>query len=284
MRTKNPDPALIVETADGMFDLTTADGSITSMMDLLRRGQSEAEGYDEVARRVSAAADEIDPEDVLSNLTVPCMPEEVWAAGVTYEISEQAREEESAMPDIYMDVYRSDRPEIFFKATPSRTVGPGESIGVRTDSEWDVPEPELGVVLHHGEVIGYTIGNDVSSRSIEGENPLYLPQAKVYNRSCAIGPAVVSADGVDPTDMEISMQIRRGADVMFDGTTSTSNLKRSLEELVEHCLRSDAVPEMMVLLTGTSLVPGDGFTLLPEDEVSIHIDEIGTLHNHVVSV
>ncbi len=209
----------------------------------------------------------------------------MWAAGVTYQISEEARKAESGKPEVYMDVYDSDRPELFMKATPSRTVGPGEAIGVRGDSTWDVPEPELGVVLHRGDVVGYTIGNDVSSRDIEGKNPLYLPQAKVYDRCCSIGPCVASAETVeDPHDLEMSLTIERDGETVYEDSTSTSEMVNSCEELVSYLGRHNSLPETLVLLTGTALVPPESFTLTEGDEVTIDIDRIGRLVNDTVTV
>jgi 2-dehydro-3-deoxy-D-arabinonate dehydratase len=187
------------------------------------------------------------------------------------------------MPDIYVDVYDAERPEIFFKATAERTVGPGEAIGVRGDSDWNVPEPELGVVLYRGDTVGYTVGNDVSSRAIEGANPLYLPQAKVYDRCCALGPCVAT-DVSDPHDLELSMTITRDGETVYEGATSTAEMVRTCEELVSYLTRHNTLPEVTVLLTGTSLVPEDEFTLQPGDGVTIDIEDIGTLSNPVVEV
>jgi 2-dehydro-3-deoxy-D-arabinonate dehydratase len=186
-------------------------------------------------------------------------------------------------PDIYVDVYDAERPEIFFKATAERTVGPGEAIGVRGDSDWNVPEPELGVVLYRGDTVGYTVGNDVSSRAIEGANPLYLPQAKVYDRCCALGPCVAT-DVSDPHDLELSMTITRDGETVYEGATSTAEMVRTCEELVSYLTRHNTLPEVTVLLTGTSLVPEDEFTLQPGDGVTIDIEDIGTLSNPVVEV
>jgi len=170
-------------------------------------------------------------------------------------------------------------------ATPSRTVGPREAVGVRGDSDWNVPEPELGLVLYDGEIVGYTVGNDVSSRAIEGENPLYLPQAKVYDRCCAVGPCVVGAGGVDdPHDLGMSMRIERDGETVFDDATSTAEMARSCEELARYWRAHNAVPELGVLLTGTSLVPEEQFTLRPGDTVRIDIEGIGELVNPVVEV
>lgn len=281
---RNKSPTLVVETENGMFDLTSANNNISSLTKLLRESKQKDRHLSGFTKQLIPDTTKLLPDDVFARLEIPCRPAEVWGAGVTYEISEQARESESIMPDMYMNVYNAERPEIFFKATSSRIVGPNQAIGIRYDSEWDVPEPELGLVLYEGQIIGYTIGNDVSSRSIEGANPLYLPQAKMYMKSCAIGPSIVTADGIDPQDLKMSMKISRNNEVIFEGSSSTNQLKRSFDELVEYCLRCDAVPELMILLTGTSIVPDEGVSLMEGDDVAIHIDEIGTLRNHAVTV
>ena len=283
-RSTAPDSRLIARVDDQGYDLTAAKPDIDSFTDLAAAASISGRSVTELTERLLDGSPEVDMATIESELARPLVPQEVWAAGVTYKISEEAREEESGKPEVYLDVYDADRPEVFFKATPGRTVGPDEAVGVRSDSEWDVPEPELGVVLHHGEIVGYTIGNDVSSRTIEGENPLYLPQAKVYDRSCSIGPCVLAAEGVDPLDQVISMRIERDGETMYDEEASTSDLVRTPEELVEYCTRHDAVPDSMVLLTGTSLVPESDFTLRPGDSVEITIDGIGTLRNSVTEV
>jgi 2-dehydro-3-deoxy-D-arabinonate dehydratase len=209
---------------------------------------------------------------------------EVWAAGVTYKRSEEARMEESATPDIYSRVYRAERPEIFFKATPRRVVGPEEPVVVRADSSWDVPEPELAIVVNaHAEIVGYTIGNDVSSRTIEGENPLYLPQAKVYDGSCALGPGIVPAWQVaDPYVLGIRMRISRKGARHWQGETSMREFARRLDDLVMYLFREDEFPDGVILCTGTALVPDSPFTLEAGDSVEIDIDGLGTLRNPVV--
>nr|BBH93898.1 fumarylacetoacetate (FAA) hydrolase [Thermogemmatispora argillosa] len=209
---------------------------------------------------------------------------EVWAAGVTYKRSEEARREESATPDIYARVYTAERPELFFKATPRRVAGPEAAIAVRSDSDWDVPEPELTLVINaHGEIVGYTIGNDVSSRSIEGENPLYLPQAKVYAGSCALGPAIVPAWEIpDPYALSIELTIERDRQVCWQGRSSTADLRRRLEDLVAYLFREDEFPAGVFLCSGTALVPERPFTLQAGDVVSITITGLGTLRNRVV--
>lgn len=209
---------------------------------------------------------------------------EVWAAGVTYKQSEQARMEESGTPDIYAKVYAAKRPELFFKATPRRVAGPGAPIVVRTDSTWDVPEPELVLVINaHAEIIGYTIGNDVSSRSIEGENPLYLPQAKVYTGCCALGPGITPAWEVsDPYNLAIHLAIERNGQVCWKGETSTRELKRRFDELVKYLFLENDFPDGVFLCTGTALVPERQFTLEPGDVVQINVGQLGTLRNPVV--
>ena len=275
---------LIARDGDEAYDLTASRGSVTAFDDLAHVADVATETVDEVARRLLSEAKPVDVPDATA-AGVPVAVDEVWAAGVTYEISEQAREAESGIPEMYVDVYGADRPELFFKATRDRVVGPGEAVGIRGDSEWNVPEPELGVVLHRGDIVGYTVGNDMSSRSIEGENPLYLPQAKVYDRSCSLGPCVVSADALDdPHDLAMRMTIERDGDRCYDGETATSEMVRSCEELVAFLARHNTVPETAVLLTGTSLVPEEGFTLEPGDRIDIDIEGIGRLSNTVTMV
>jgi 2-dehydro-3-deoxy-D-arabinonate dehydratase len=216
-------------------------------------------------------------------LLLPLEPPEVWCAGVTYERSRDARIEESAVRDVYALVYDAERPELFLKdAACRRTVGPGRPIGVRADSVWNVPEPEVALVLDGaGEISGVTIGNDVSSRDIEGANPLYLPQAKVYAGACALGPAVVTPPPDGP--LEISMRILDGAGrELFAGETSTARMTRSFEELVAFLVRDNPVPAGSVLLTGTGLVPPDDFSLEPGHVVEIAVPGIGILSNPVV--
>ena len=219
-----------------------------------------------------------------ATLLRPIDPPEVWCSGVTYERSRDARIEESGS-DVYALVYDADRPELFLKdAGCRRTVGPNDPIAIRSDATWNVPEPEIGLVLGERlEIVGYTIGNDVSSRDIEGANPLYLPQAKVFAAACAIGPAVYVPEDWD-APLEISLTIRdAGGTELFAGETSTARMKRRFTDLVSWLIRDNPVPPGSVLLTGTGLVPPDDFTLLPGHVVEIHVPEIGTLTNPVVS-
>ena len=217
-------------------------------------------------------------------LLAPIEAPEVWCAGVTYERSRDARVEESAVKDVYTLVYDAPRPELFMKdAAMRRTVGPGRPIGIRDDSTWNVPEPEIGVVLgSHGRIAGLTIGNDVSSRDIEGANPLYLPQAKIYAGACAIGPAVYVPENFDAS-LHIRMRVTdEWGRIVFEGETFTARMRRSFSELVHWLLIDNPVPPGSVLLTGTGLVPPDSFNLVPGHFVEIHVPEIGTLVNPVV--
>jgi 2-dehydro-3-deoxy-D-arabinonate dehydratase len=251
-----------------------------TLADLLRLSE------DELRQLPSSTQRESLPDDAPVALLAPIdRATEVWAAGVTYRRSEQARMEESQTPDIYSKVYAADRPELFFKASPRRVAGPDEPIAIRSDSAWDVPEPELAIVVNaHARIVGYTIANDVSSRSIEGENPLYLPQAKVFAGCCALGPGVVPAWEVpDPYRLGIHMRILRNDELVWQGETSTSELKRRLDELVRYLFLEDDFPDGVIVCTGTALVPASPFTLAAGDEVEIEIDQLGTLRNPVVS-
>ncbi len=219
-----------------------------------------------------------------SSLMAPIRDQEIWAAGVTYFRSRTARmeEAETAGGDIFYDkVYDADRPELFFKATAPRTRGHGDKVAIRSDSSWDVPEPELTLAINkHGKIFGHTIGNDMSSRSIEGENPLYLPQAKVYTGSCAIGPCLLIDDVPEP-DTKIAIEITRGGDAVFSGETKLSQLKRSFEELAEFLFRSNDFANGAYLMTGTGIVPESDFSLKVNDLISITIEGIGILQNEV---
>jgi 2-dehydro-3-deoxy-D-arabinonate dehydratase len=211
---------------------------------------------------------------------------EVWAAGVTYQRSREARITESERSaDVYDLVYEAERPELFFKSAAWRVTGDGESVSVRTDSEIDVPEPELGLVVNaHAEVLGYTVVNDMSSRSIEGVNPLYLPQAKIYLGGCAVGPGIRPVwEVADPYALAIELEIHRDGEVVWSGETSTSLLRRKFDELVGYLFRADAFPDGVVLATGTALVPDLPFTLTAGDRVVITVGEVGTLTSTVVS-
>jgi len=220
-----------------------------------------------------------------TKLEAPIQSQEVWAAGVTYYRSRSARIEESKDAgggDFYDRVYSAERPELFFKATPNRVAGPGSPVHIRKDASWSVPEPELTLVINsRAQIIGYTVGNDMSSRDIEGENPLYLPQAKVYNRSCALGPAILISRDPLPASTPISLEIFRGGKPAFSGATTLAEMKRTPSVLVEYLFRDNSFPSGCFLMTGTGIVPPDAFTLESGDRVRITIDPIGTLENIV---
>lgn len=211
--------------------------------------------------------------------------QEIWAAGVTYLQSKTARMEESkdgGGGSFYDKVYAADRPEIFFKATPHRVVAPGAAVRIRSDSKWNVPEPELTLAINaHGKIFGYTIGNDMSSRDIEGENPLYLPQAKVYSGCASVGPCLVVTRTLPTPDTVISIEIRRAGQTMFEGATTVGRIKRPLPSLVDWLFRDNSFPRGCYLMTGTGIVPPDGFTLQKGDEIHISLAPVGTLINTV---
>ena len=218
-------------------------------------------------------------------LLAPIGSQEVWAAGVTYIRSRDARMEESESAgggDFYDRVYQAERPELFFKSTPHRVVGPGRKVAIRSDAKWSVPEPELALLISpSGRILGYTVGNDMSSRDIEGENPLYLPQAKVYDRSCALGPGILVSSDPLPRSTEISLEILRQRNTVFEGSTTLSSLKRELATLVQYLYRDNSFPHGCFLLTGTGIVPPDSFSLQHGDEIRIAIAGVGTLVNYV---
>lgn len=220
-----------------------------------------------------------------SEILAPISHQEVWAAGVTYYRSRGARMEESKDAgggNFYDRVYSAERPELFFKSTASRTVGPGGKVRIRGDAHWSVPEPELTLVVSpKGRINGYTIGNDMSSRDIEGENPLYLPQAKVYNGSCALGPCILVSERPLPHSTEITLEIDRNNRIEFSGSVALTELKRDPKSLVEYLLRDNVFPSGCFLMTGTGIVPPNSFTLASGDRIRITIDPIGTLENEV---
>lgn len=241
---------------------------------------------DDSARSFPAADLDNAPAAEAAHWLPPLDEQEVWAAGVTYHDSRVARQEEAVDGgDVYARVYSAERPEIFFKGTAKNTVGPLDSVGIRADSSWNVPEPELGLVLNPAmEMLGFTIGNDMSSRDIEGANPLYLPQAKVYTASCALGPGILLAPSTEWPDTTIHLVISRDGAEVFSGSVSTDQIKRKIPELLDYLGRSNSFPSGVMLLTGAGIVPPAAFTLQPEDIVSIRIDGIGTLSNRVIEV
>jgi 2-dehydro-3-deoxy-D-arabinonate dehydratase len=279
----------------GLFRLRLADGSIRlargdtgtgpaqllpeylTIADLLRKGS------DAVLEAVTSSRhDQPLPKDAA--IEAPVDSQEIWAAGVTYLRSRAARMDESAEPSVYDRVYDAPRPELFFKAPGWRVRGPGAPIAFRADSDWNVPEPELALVVTPAlQIAAYSIGNDVSSRTIEGDNPLYLPQAKIYDGACAIGPCLVPVALANPP-LEIRLKVLREGNAVVDQTTSTAQVHRDLGDLVEHLGRALTFPEGVVLLTGTGIVPDNSFTLRVGDLVQISIEQLGVLENHTERV
>ena len=272
-------PRVGLLTNDAVFDLSVE--GIDSLSALL-----EFDGL--LPHRTALVARNL-PRFALADVQLlsPVERQEVWAVGVTYLRSKTARMEESDFSaSAYDKVYDAPRPELFFKSLPEKVVGTGETVGIRRDAKWNVPEPELALVVNsRGHITGFTIGNDMSSRDIEGENLLSLPQAKIYERSCAIGPCItVGASEGDARQWSIQIKILRGNTTVFQGETSVSKIKRTFGELVEYLFRSQKFPHGAVLLTGTGVVPPDGFTLQPGDNIQIGISGVGTLENTVVEV
>ena len=244
----------------------------------------EAEDLEDRVRKALSAGSNTLPLETVQ-LLAPMDHQEVWGAGVTYERSKVARQEESEQGATFYDlVYRADRPELFFKATPSRVAGPGQLVRVRRDSNWSVPEPELALVLSSSlRLVGFTVGNDMSARDIEGVNPLYLPQAKVYDACCGLGPTIRLASTLsDPTAIEIQIEIERNSKQVFHGKTSTAKMARTFGDLIQWLGRDSSFPHGVILLTGTGIVPPDEFSLKSGDVVKITMEGIGTLINPVI--
>lgn len=258
-----------------LLDLSRASG-VSSLADLLHQ-DDPAHLIPSLVGPIAVLAQEV-------TFLAPVDQQEVWAAGVTYKRSQEARERESAGAARFYDlVYTAPRPELFFKATARRVVGPGDAVYFRSDSRWSVPEPELTLVISpRKQLIGFTIGNDMSARDIEGENPLYLPQAKVYDHSCALGPVITLAAHLPPPqECAIGLTIERGGKKAFEGSTSVERMARSFSELIDWLFRDNRFPDGVFLLTGTGLVPPDEFTLAEGDTVTIEIAGIGKLVNRV---
>lgn len=277
---------------DRVYDLTEATGgNITDLEGLWMVSNGDILSYLSknimlnIESILSYSYDELNipPTDGARYLIKAVDSPEVWAAGVTYKRSRDAREFETRQKTIYDRVYEAERPELFFKATKSRHVGPYEEVGIRSDSKWNVPEPELGLVIGDcGQLIGFIIGNDMSSRDIEGENSLYLPQAKVYKKCCAIGPILaLNHKDFNAGSLDINCRIVREGNVVYDDKTSTNQLIRPFEELIEYLMRDNVIPFGTILLTGTGLVPPAEFTLKHGDQIEISIDELGVLKNTV---
>jgi 2-dehydro-3-deoxy-D-arabinonate dehydratase len=265
-------------TGDRVVDVAAAGGpaSLSAALQLSKDDLRTA------LDRISGSSASLALSDI--TLDVPMDEQEIWAAGVTYLRSRDARMEESTEKSVYDRVYDAERPEIFFKAMRNRVSGSGTSVAIRSDSQWDVPEPEFTLAINGmGEIVGYTIGNDVSSRTIEGENPLYLPQAKVYSKCAGLGPVIALAwELTEIGDLRIALTIKRDGKVYFEGESSTSQIHRPFEELVSYLFRNNDFPYGVFLMTGTGIVPPSEFTLEDGDDVTITIDGIGTLENPVV--
>lgn len=247
-----------------------------TLYDLICRAAAETTPLEELARAHASVHRENLPP------AIPIQPREVWACGCTYEQSATFRDGECGTPKgYYAGVYKGERPEIFFKGNARICVGPGKPIGIRSDSKFTAPEPELAVVLGaKGQILGYTLGNDVSAWDIERENPLYLPQSKSYTASCALGPTILTVEELpDPYSLQMSCTITRGEKTIFSGETSTGRLNRKIETLIEYLLRANPVPTGSVLLTGTGIIVTEEVALRPGDVVSITVPEIGTLSN-----
>ena len=267
-----------VIAGERIVDLTHV--GVSSLSDVLDRADPAAH-----LRLLRGSEDGVALSEVV--LLPPVEHHEVWAAGVTYLRSKSARMEESDFSATAYDrVYDADRPEIFFKSLGAKVVGPDEHVGIRKDARWSVPEPELALVMNaHGRLVGCTVGNDMSSRDIEGENLLYLPQPKVYDRSCSLGPWItLVADDDVIRQWTIAVAIRRGGETVFAGETGIDQIKRTFADLIDHLWRSQHFPHGVVLLTGTGVVPDESFTLAANDHVTITISGIGTLENTVAVV
>ena len=260
-----------IETAPGMGVPIPAANSLTTREDLFE--------YLEKVKRESV------PQSLPQEFLPPIEEQEVWASGVTYFRSRAARmaeSESSGGGDFYDRVYTAERPELFFKATPHRVVGPGAAVRIRRDSNWNVPEPELALLVSPGgKILGYTVANDMSSRDLEGANPLYLPQAKTYDKCCSLGPGILLQREPLPSSTVIDLKIRRGPETAYHSSTTLAELKRGLEELVGFLYRESSFPKGSILLTGTGIVPPDSFTLAVGDLIEISIDGIGVLANPV---
>lgn len=278
---------------DEVRELALPDGTpLESFAQLVERARARGVSLPEAAAGLASPgpaysyrAVDIAPDPGRPHLLLPLVPPEVWAAGVTYERSREARLAETTTVGLYDRVYDAERPELFFKATPSRCVGPNAPVGIRIDSRWTVPEPELAVVLDEdGSVLGYTLANDMSARDIEGENPLYLPQTKIYRACLSLGPVILVADGPVEHHLRLWCRIERGGREVFRGEVETRRLRRPITELVAYLRRANVLPPLAVLLTGTGIVPPDEFACEEGDLIEIGAEEIGVLRNPAIRV
>ncbi len=279
-KKSNVEQLAVVTNDQSIFELT-----VDSFQDVIREAEKNNKSCGQIIEEDIKNKQPI-PQNLLElELLAPVVSDEVWAAGVTYLKSKEARNREAKVQtnSFYDKVYGAERPEIFLKSTARRLIGPDVPVGIRTDSNWQIPEPELALVVKaDGEILGYTIGNDMSSRDIEGENPLYLPQAKMWKHSCSIGPAILLADTIDdPYNLEIECRIQRDGALMSKGNANTSMLKRTYNELVSYLIKDNDILDGTTLLTGTCIIPDDSFTLQEGDVIEIEIESIGVLRNPV---
>ena len=290
-------PLIAVEIAEGVLEsITSVRRDIRRIEDLISAALISDRNIDDVANDLlkPGTSEKFSLDEIIGQtinqipgpkLLRPLDPPEIWAAGITYKNSELERRRESDTPDIYSNVYMAERPEIFFKSTAARCSGPYDKVGIRSDSNWNVPEAELTFITYNNEIVGYTAGNDMSSRSIEGENPLYLPQAKIYSLSCSIGPCFVSAQSIsNPQDLGVTCTITRGNSSIFSKTTSTSDMARSCKDIATWLHKCNTVPDFTAVMTGTSIVPPPEFTLQEGDSITVEIESIGALVNSVLEV
>ena len=287
---KNNKPNLIINYADNYaFNITEYSSYINTIEILTIEASSQKITRSDYINQFidNNKIEKISLNNLLGNnkLLLPFIPDEVWAAGVTYKNSEYERKRESSTPDIYTKVYNAKRPEIFFKSTGNRLVAPDQKIGIRSDSKWNVPEAELAVILINNEIFGYSIGNDMTSREIEGENPLYLTQAKIYDKSCSIGPCIIDSESINNYEnFIINCNIVRNNKSIYNSSSSVKSMNKSIPNLIKWLKKSNTLPIKSALLTGTGIIPPPEFTLNENDQISITIDGIGTLNNTVIKV
>jgi len=284
MKIYQVDKNVVVQDGNQIKNITTLRPSIKTSIDLIKVALGNDLSITDYLKNTMATNGGDLNSSEISSPRIPIDSPETWAFGVTYEDSMKERQAESDTPDVYGKVYTADRPEAFFKSTLARIKGPNDQVGIRKDSTWDVPEPELTFIVFHGNIIGFTVGNDMSSRSIEGENPLYIPQAKIYNNSASIGPCWVPIESIDYNNLNVEMVINRDSKEVFSGSGNTNLMKRKCDELNDWLHASNDIPDGTTVMTGTGTIPPEEFTLKAGDEIAITIENIGTLTNTVIEV
>ena len=280
---------VIVVSKGTIYNLTFLRPTIKTSLDLMMVAYNNGMKISDYLKEIlssTSSIEQLNKEkiDLKKSSLLPVDSPEVWAFGVTYGDSMKERQAESETPDIYSKIYFAERPESFFKSTLSRLRKNNDSVGIRSDSGWDIPEPELTFIIYNKEIIGFTCGNDMSSRKIEGENPLYLPQAKVYKYSASIGPCWVPVECLDYNNLNVEMAIKRNSKIVFKGNCNTSIMKRKCHELNDWLNRSNEILDGTAVMTGTGIIPPMEFSLKEGDKISISIENIGTLNNFVISV